>query len=104
MDNFRNFCYSFDNHTRNYGILDGYTGHGSNLVFCIGSIFGMYENGALYVYTSPYMFRSNQELKKELQMISERDRINNKCCRYCGGSFKGLFTKVCSKCGKPKDY
>ncbi len=25
-------------------------------------------------------------------------------CRYCGGEFKGLFTKVCSKCGKTKDY
>lgn len=25
-------------------------------------------------------------------------------CTHCGGSFKGLFPKVCSKCGKPKDY
>lgn len=25
-------------------------------------------------------------------------------CQHCGGEFKGLFTKVCSKCGKTKDY
>lgn len=25
-------------------------------------------------------------------------------CQYCGGSFKGLFSKKCTKCGKPKDY
>ena len=25
-------------------------------------------------------------------------------CQYCGKPFKGVFSKVCSKCGKPKDY
>ena len=25
-------------------------------------------------------------------------------CQYCGGTFKGVFTKTCSKCGRPKDY
>lgn len=25
-------------------------------------------------------------------------------CQHCGASFKGIFNKVCSKCGKPKDY
>jgi len=25
-------------------------------------------------------------------------------CRFCGGKFKGLFKKVCSQCGKPKNY
>lgn len=25
-------------------------------------------------------------------------------CQYCGGEFKGLFNKVCVKCGKQKDY
>ena len=25
-------------------------------------------------------------------------------CPYCGGKFKGVFTKVCSQCGKKKDY
>ena len=25
-------------------------------------------------------------------------------CQYCGGNFKGILTKKCSVCGKPKDY
>lgn len=25
-------------------------------------------------------------------------------CAHCGGEFKGVFKKVCSKCGNPKDY
>ena len=32
-----------------------------------------------------------------------RRRISGKC-QHCGGSFKGLFKKVCASCGKPKDY
>lgn len=25
-------------------------------------------------------------------------------CLHCGSKFKGLFNKVCSNCGRPKDY
>lgn len=25
-------------------------------------------------------------------------------CSFCGGDFKGFFSKRCLKCGKPKDY
>ena len=25
-------------------------------------------------------------------------------CQHCGGEFRGIIKKVCSKCGKPKDY
>lgn len=25
-------------------------------------------------------------------------------CQYCGGAFKGLFNKTCTRCGHPKDY
>lgn len=34
----------------------------------------------------------------------ERDRCSKDLCRHCGGEFKGLFSKKCSVCGKPKDY
>lgn len=27
-----------------------------------------------------------------------------KCCQYCGGKFKGLFSKKCRACGRKKDY
>ena len=32
------------------------------------------------------------------------DYRNRKVCQFCGGKFKGLFTKKCSICGKTKDY
>lgn len=25
-------------------------------------------------------------------------------CQHCGGEFKGIFSKTCTQCGKPKDY
>lgn len=28
----------------------------------------------------------------------------NYLCQHCGGDFKGVFSKICSKCGRPKDY
>ncbi len=44
--------------------------------------------------------RAEQERKKEEQARWRSLAL----CQHCGGEFKGLFTKVCSKCGKPKDY
>ena len=32
------------------------------------------------------------------------ERKNNKVCEYCGGKFKGLFTKTCSGCGREKKH
>lgn len=32
------------------------------------------------------------------------DWIKQGRCSHCGGEFKGLFSKVCRKCGAPKDY
>lgn len=28
----------------------------------------------------------------------------NKRCQYCGGKFKGIFSKTCANCGRKKDY
>ena len=42
----------------------------------------------------------------EMRHIAEKQtayRLQN-VCQYCGGTFKGLFTKKCSNCGKAKDY
>lgn len=33
----------------------------------------------------------------------EKRTIKN-VCQVCGGSFKGVFTKVCSDCGAKKDF
>ena len=47
---------------------------------------------------------SAEKLEKCRLWIAKIERRANGRCRYCGGSFKGLFVKTCSDCGKPKDY
>ena len=42
--------------------------------------------------------------KKKIKEFQQRDYKDHGLCRYCGGSFKGVFTKKCSLCGKTKDY
>jgi hypothetical protein len=38
-------------------------------------------------------------------MLQRREQYREKgLCQHCGRSFKGLFTKKCTFCGKPKDY
>lgn len=34
----------------------------------------------------------------------ENTNIQNGRCKHCGGDFRGIINRVCSKCGKPKDY
>ena len=41
-------------------------------------------------------------LQKQLQKQKEYKASGR--CQHCGGTFKGLFTKTCSSCGKKKDY
>ncbi len=33
-----------------------------------------------------------------------REYRSKNLCQHCGGKFIGVFTKMCSKCGRPKDY
>ena len=73
----------------------------------------MAQDALLNVWTSKY----DQVMKKgqivlahdpDFQVIAEnyqREQYMAKgVCRYCGGSFRGMFKKNCSKCGRPKDY
>ena len=41
------------------------------------------------------------KLQKQNQLQTERKQKG--VCPYCGNSFKGMFSKVCSQCGHPKD-
>lgn len=43
-----------------------------------------------------------EELKQQEKLKAMRRE--NKLCQHCGGNLKGLFKKVCTQCGKPKDY
>ena len=49
------------------------------------------------------MIKKEQEQKKRLQEIHDFRKTKGVCC-HCGGNFKGLFAKVCTQCGKRKDY
>lgn len=40
-------------------------------------------------------------MKEEQQAAQYRSKG---LCQYCGGTFKGLFSKTCTVCGKLKDY
>ncbi len=52
-----------------------------------------------------------EQLRLEQERIAEQKRLDKMkqyrakgLCQYCGGTFKGLFTKKCVNCGKEKDY
>ena len=54
----------------------------------------------LWIYINQIFIKSPIRITKETVY-----KVSN-LCPYCGGTFKGLFNKVCSNpnCGKPKDY
>ncbi len=52
--------------------------------------------------TPRYSVNSFSTLQKQFQKQKEY-RASGRC-QHCGGTFKGLFTKTCSSCGKKKDY
>lgn len=48
---------------------------------------------------------SSDDIEVQGSFVDETDeRMKKGLCQYCGGEFKGLFTKKCSVCGKKKDY
>ena len=63
-------------------------------------------------YDSEVQMEIDKKKQKEYEEIKKQEEINKQqeqyrnagVCQYCGGSFKGLFTKTCSNCGKKKDY
>ena len=55
-----------------------------------------------YYYNGSLMYKAFLKLQKPI--ISSEIFMLNNLCQHCGGSFKGIFSKICSKCGKAKDY
>ena len=50
--------------------------------------------------------QGNRIAQKNLDIVSKQIETEKglKRCAHCGGTFKGIFKKVCSVCGKEKDY
>ena len=49
------------------------------------------------------LLRQQEEHRRQEEAKKALYRSQGKC-QYCGGTFKGLFSKACSSCGKKKDY
>lgn len=49
-----------------------------------------------------YLYCSANGIKNSVDMAIEYRAQG--VCQHCGGYFKGLIKKVCTACGKPKDY
>ena len=70
-----------------------------------------YENVLAYLKYAAELFDSigdyldapkrSEQCRRRYQQLQ---RKMNDCCQYCGGEFKGLMTRKCRQCGKPKDY
>lgn len=45
-----------------------------------------------------------EEKKREQEHQVRVQRREQGVCQYCGGRFKGMFTKKCAACGREKDY
>ena len=58
----------------------------------------MLSNVNIHIPLNPFAFNGTP-YKKDIYSRREKN-----FCQYCGGVFRGIFNKVCSKCGKPKDY
>ena len=69
------------------------------------------ENGNISG-TDIYLFSDIEELKQMEEDRIEQEKVAKQMaarrqlnlCQHCGGQFKGLFKKVCKRCGKAKDY
>ena len=75
-------------------------------------IVGLKSDGTLITYPNEYtigkLCNDINNFDEEFRLAKiERNRSENRSkglCQHCGGSLKGLFSKTCTKCGKPKDY
>ena len=53
---------------------------------------------------SPFGRKKQAEEYAKQEQMRKAERRKKGVCQYCGAPFGGMFTKKCSKCGKPKDY
>ncbi len=51
-----------------------------------------------------FLFANDREYQSVRFNIMSKRYMREGLCRYCGGDFKGVLRKVCSECGRPKDY
>ena len=57
-----------------------------------------------FVVTSDEEIEEKRQEEKRQQILLMPERRAKGLCQYCGGTFRGLFSKSCAVCGKRKDY
>ncbi len=62
------------------------------------------DEGGYYGRVGPWCTNLERELLEERIRITQKERRAKGKCQHCGGSFAGIITKKCVRCGKPKDY
>ncbi|MBE7050620.1 MAG: TIR domain-containing protein [Ruminococcaceae bacterium] len=49
--------------------------------------------------------KSIDKRNERCKIIQQKSIYRDNCvCQHCGGTFKGLFSKTCTQCGRKKDY
>ena len=68
---------------------------------------GQCNVGKWRLFKSIETFEEEQKEEREearKQQAQKAQYRSQGLCQHCGGQLKGLFSKKCSNCGKPKDY
>lgn len=82
---------------------------------CNGYVLGLKSDGSLECCSKTSdekrnvltwkLFGKISDCRKNFETNRERlSRQSKGVCQYCGGNFKGIFNKVCTNCGRKKDY
>lgn len=72
------------------------------ILFAFGNTLSVISDREYGTSTTEYKIATIESIEV-LQKIANKKNKNNYCFK-CGGKLQGVFKKVCSKCGKPKDY
>ena len=64
----------------------------------------LFESIPNYKDSQKEIERCKEKLQAQATLIQQRNYRSQNRCQYCGGDFKGIFSKICVHCGKSKDY
>lgn len=89
--------------------IGGYSLNGPQTVKYDGTTKDLEKVNAYYCNivecTDTAEIRRKQQEQRDMEVQARKQRWKaSGLCQHCGGSFKGVFTKQCIKCGKKKDY
>lgn len=94
----------FSNTKKLLGAVSCSDGKDKKIAFAYEDILGIVEEESHNLYLSEIYYQIHYYKLSYPYFRTESIRKHLGKCRLCGGAFKGIFTKICTQCGKPKDY